>query len=101
MDYTAAGSPSRVIADSLRHLVILESHKECEKREELIQKALGDLAEVKIMTPNDALQVVKLLAMDLIQHRAIYKKDSKTSEAVERVFSEVNEVVTAALAEGQ
>lgn len=100
MDYSAAGSPSRVIADNLRNLIILESHEECEKREELIQKALGDLAEVKITTPNDAIQVVKMLAMDLIQHGALYKRDSKTNEAVERVFKDVNEVVTEALAEG-
>lgn len=100
MDYSAAGSPSRVIADNLRNLIILESHEECEKREELIQKALGDLAEVKITTPNDAIQVVKMLAMDLIQHQALYKRDSKTNEAVERVFKDVNEVVTEALAEG-
>ena len=86
MDYTAAGNPSRVIADNLRHLIILESHEESEKREELIQKALNELAEVKITKPNDAVLVVKMLAMDLVQHGARYKKESKTAEAVERVM---------------
>lgn len=76
MDYTAPGNSARSITDNLRYLIILEQHDQSEKRDQLIEKALGELQEIKIDSQQDAIQVVKMIAMDLVQHRAKYTRDS-------------------------
>ena len=43
MNYTTGSFPARTIVDNLRFLVLIEGHKDSEKKEELMQRVLSNI----------------------------------------------------------